>query len=202
MEQTAHCHLKRHALLLKRYGDFGKVPTSAAFVANAAGPSGLNGLRQQVLKAEADPYASAVALEAAISRVWRVSKKIACMFLSCVSNPDFSPGAPWVTGASWEHFVVIDSNVDRFLSSIGYDAGRDYESKRRFIGGVAEQLDLRAMDPRINHAYNPRLVQQAMYLFMSAANRRASRADCSRHQGVECAKCPRLLTERCSLRGE
>jgi hypothetical protein len=193
---------KHHARLLKRYGDFGKVPTSAAFVASAAGPGGLSALRQQVLATEADPNARAVALEAAISRVWRVSTKLACMFLSCVSNPDFSPGAPWATGASWAHFIVIDSNVDRFLCSIGYEAGRDYESKRNFIRELAERLDLRAMDSRISHTYNPRLVQQAMYLFMSAANRRASRADCSHHQDIECVKCPRALAERCPLRSK
>ena len=41
--------------------------------------------------------------------------------LSGVSNPDLARGlAPWTDGLDWRRFVVVDSNVDHFLASIGY----------------------------------------------------------------------------------
>lgn len=193
----AACPLKKHARLLRRYGDFGKLPTSAALVVAEEGS--LPKLRARVLREFGDPRERALQLEAAVSRVWRVSTKIAAMFLSCVANPDLSPDAPWADGLDWTHFVVIDSNVDAFLRKIGYVGGEDYESRRRFVRELAAGIDLRALDGRVRHSFNPRLVQQAMYLFMSTPNRRVAERDCSRLGSVECSRCPPILSRWCGL---
>ncbi len=193
------CHLKRHTVALKRYGHFGKVPTSAALALREAGAQDLAALRAQVLTQTRDPTERALQLEAALSRSWRVSQKIASMFLSAISTPELSwPNAPWSRGVDWTRFVVVDSNVDLFLATIGYRGLTTYDSRREFVRAVARDVDLTSHDRRLEHAYNPRLVQQAMYLFMSAANRRALPADCM-HQPGACGACPRVLKARCPV---
>jgi hypothetical protein len=194
------CHMKRHTVLLRRYGHFGKVPTSIALMVREAGGGDLNGLRKRVLAEVKDPLARAVALETALSRAWRISQKIASMFLSCVTNPALSPGAaPWSEGVDWTYFVVVDSNVDLFLGSIGYRGAGTYASRRAFVRALAERIDLRELSPTLD-SYNPRLVQQAMYLFMSASNRRAAQDDCGNLAAPPCAECPRALSTRCPRR--
>ncbi len=194
----AACPPKKHARMLRRYGDFGKLPISAALVVETEGS--LPKLRARVLREFDHPHERALQLEAAIARVWRVSTKIAAMFLSCIANPDLSPEAPWADALDWTHFVVIDSNVDTFLASIGYVGDDDYEAKRAFVRALALAIDLRALDGRLRHAFNPRLVQQAMYLFMSTANRRAAPRDCSLLGAAACGKCVPALSSRCPVR--
>lgn len=192
------CHLKRHTVLLKRYGHFGKVPTSAALAIREAGATDLPALRDQVLKSVQDPLVRARALEDALSRSWRVSQKIAAMFLSAISNPDLSP-APWAEGVDWTHFVVIDSNVDLFLAAIEYRGSGTYDARRSFVQQIAHRIDLRTMENGVS-SYNPRIVQQALYLFMSLTNRRQIASDCM-HQGPQsCRNCPSPLSKICPAR--
>ncbi len=196
---TVGCHLKRHTVLLKRYGHFGKVPTSLALVLREANAAGVADLRRAVFRRERDPLLRAQAMEAALSRAWRVNQKIASMFLSAVSNPDLGGTASWARGMDWTYFVVVDSNVDLFLASIGYRGGRSYDARRNFLRALAAKIDLQTHRPGIR-SYNPRIVQQAAYLFMSTANRRAADADCTHIGPRRCATCPPLLAERCPVR--
>jgi hypothetical protein len=194
------CHLKVHTVLMRRYGHFGKVPTSAALMLREAGVDGLAGLRAKVLRMFRDPAERAVALEGELSRAWRVSSKIASMFLSSLATPDLAPGpTPWTRGIDWTHFVVIDSNVDLFLASIRYRGRGTYDARRTFVRELAHRIDLRRYDKRLR-AFNPRLVQQAMYLFMSATNRKATARDCSHEGAAACRRCPNELRERCPVR--
>jgi hypothetical protein len=191
------CHLKRHTVLLKRYGHFGKVPTSIALMVRESGAKDLAELRRLVMKRERDPLARAQALEQELSRAWRVNQKIASMFLSMITNPDLSRGmAPWTRGIDWTYYVVVDSNVDLFLASIGYNGLGTYDARRDFIRELARGIDLTEFDGALQ-SYNPRLVQQAMYLFMSTTNRRAAAADCMHMAPSACATCPRVLRRRC-----
>lgn len=193
------CHLKRHTELLKRYGHFGKVPTSAALSLREDGGETLSGLYRRALTTAQDPRARALFLEAQISKIWWVHEKLAAMFLSAVTNRDLSLGlAPWAEGIDTTYFVVIDSNVDLFLAAILYRGPRSYAGRRAFIQRVAEEIDLSTLRPGLA-PYNPRLVQQAMYLFMSRTNRRASMRDCSHRAPASCTACPRTLTTRCPL---
>jgi hypothetical protein len=194
------CHLKVHTVLMRRYGHFGKVPTSAALMLREAGVTGLSALRHSVLRATSDPSERARTLEATLSKAWRVSSKIACMFLSSLATPDMAPGPiPWEPGIDWTHFVVIDSNVDLFLSSVGYRGPGTYEARRTFIREIARRIDLRRLNRRLR-SFNPRLVQQAMYLFMSATNRKAIARDCCHTGPSACGRCPEELAVRCPVR--
>lgn len=191
------CHLKRHTVLLKRYGHFGKVPTSIALMVRESGAEDLPALRRLVMKRDRDPLARAQALERELSRAWRVSQKIASMFLSMITNPDLSRGlAPWSRGVDWTYYVVVDSNVDLFLASIGYNGIGTYDARRDFVRDLARSVDLTEFDGAL-HPYNPRLVQQAMYLFMSTANRRAAAADCMHLAPRACVTCPSAVRRRC-----
>ncbi|MCC6875746.1 MAG: hypothetical protein IT378_15675 [Sandaracinaceae bacterium] len=191
------CHLKRHTVLLKRYGHFGKVPTSIALAVREHGAGELPALRAGVLRDAADPLERAKLLERRLSQAWRVDVKIASMFLSAVCNPDLSPGiSPWSDGVDWSHFVVIDSNVDLFLRRTGYEGPWTYEARRALVQRIARRVDLSAYKSHL-HPCNPRLVQQAIYLFTSVSNRRAAANDCSHADA--CGACPRVLREACSL---
>lgn len=193
------CHLKKHTELLKRYGHFGKVPTSIALMVREAGVADLAELRTTILERHEDALERARALETALSRAWRVNQKIASMFLSAITNPDLSRGlAPWTRGIDWTYFVVIDSNVDLFLSTIGYEGASTYDARREFVRALARKIDLSGLAPDVQ-PFNPRLVQQAMYLFMSEANRRAASADCMHIGASACRACPRALRRRCPV---
>jgi hypothetical protein len=194
------CHLKRHTVLLKRYGHFGKVPTSLALILREAGVADLGALRAEIFRRETSPLGRARALEVALSHAWRVNQKIASMYLSAVTNPDLCRApAPWRDGVDWTYFVVVDSNVDLFLESIGYRGGRSYDHRREFIRALARRIDLAALHRRLR-TFNPRLVQQALYLFMSGTNRTASPIDCGHLGRAACAKCPTSLARRCPRR--
>lgn len=193
------CHLKRHTELLKRYGHFGKVPTSAALTLRDHDVADLSSLREQIWALSLDPHARAVALEQALSRSWRISEKIAAMYLSAVTNRDLSGDlAPWADGVDTDHFVVIDSNVDLFLKAIDYHGPMTYRARRAFVQALAVRVHLDDLHPGVRR-YNPRIVQQALYMFMSESNRRESAADCSHQAPFSCKRCPRALASSCSL---
>jgi hypothetical protein len=162
------CLPKRHAVLLKRYGHFGKVPTALALNLNAHGVSDLTALRRGCIEATGSPAAAAKCLEDALCKSWRVSDKISAMYLSMLSNPDLWPGRPpWTEGLDWTRWVVIDSNVDLFLKWLDYDGVGTYAARRDFIRAIARKIDLTSMKAGLR-AFNPRIVQQAGFLFMSA----------------------------------
>lgn len=176
-DNTDHCHIKRHSRLLRRYGDFGKAPTSAAQLLAANGVNDLPALRAKILSEIQDERQRACELERQLCRIFRVDKKIAAMFLSWLCNPDLTKGAPWEAGIDWTYFVVIDSNVDAFLGDTNYCGGSSYEAKRQYISNLAAAIDLSRLDASL-HPFNPRLVQQAIYVFKSVANRVASGEIC------------------------
>lgn len=189
------CHMKRHSQLLKRYGHFGKVHSSLALAIEERGGD-LEALRREALR-RADPLEAARWLEEALSTAWRISSKIACMFLSLLTAPDLSRVAPpWGGGSiDWRHFVVIDSNVDLALRSLGYAGSMSsYEARRSFLRALAERVDLSRLDGSLS-PNNPRLIQQALYLFMSKSNRRECPRDCLHLSPLGCEGCS--LTERC-----
>jgi hypothetical protein len=88
-----------------------------------------------------------------------------------VSDPDLSAEPPPWTGIDHTYFVVIDSNTDLFLKSIGYCGAWTYDARRAFIFALTERL---ARAGASLAALGPRIVQQAMYTFMSRVNRQAS----------------------------
>ncbi len=193
------CHLKRHTELLKRYGHFGKVPTSLALMLREHGVRDLAELHASVVRAAPSRAEAARRLQAALCCAWRVSDKISAMFLSLVANPDLSPGlAPWAADIDWSGFVVVDSNVDDFLAAIGHSGPKVYSTRRAFIMALAQRLDLAEMNPGVS-SYNPRLVQQAMFLLMSKLNRRLLPGDCCHEAPSACRRCPEDIRNLCTF---
>ncbi len=195
---SVQCHLKRHTVLLRRYGHFGKVPTSIALAVRESGEVDISAMLDAAAAREATPNARARAMIAALSRAWRVSEKISSMFLAMVWNPDLTPGVTERDDVDWRHFIVIDSNTDLFLSSIGYDGLGTYEARRAFIRAISKEVDLSALHPALRRD-NPRIIQQAMYLFMSESNRRGIPTDCMRRRSEACPRCPSVLRSRCPV---
>ena len=196
------CHLKRHTVLLRRYGHFGKVPTSAALMVRDSGAADLAALKTSVWSSVDDPLERALALERALCKTWRVSEKIAAMFLSAVTDPDLSGAlAPWREGVDSTRFVVVDSNVDLYLKAVGYRGAWTYSARRSFVQRLAQGVELDELRAGLSR-YNPRLVQQALYMFMSLSNRRENDGDCSYEGVAACGACqPELsaICGRCAL---
>lgn len=198
---TVSCHQKRHTVVLRRYGHFGKMPTSIALAVKEQGAASLPELRDNIVRSLSDSHERALALEAALSRAWRINQKIASMFLSAVCNPDIALDgvAPWQEGIDWSHFVVVDTNVDLFLAAVGYRGTMTYDARRAYIQSLARHIDLSEMGKGLQ-PYNPRIVQQALYLFMSRANRKPLARDCAHQGGLACSACPSLISQLCPLR--
>jgi hypothetical protein len=193
------CHLKRHTVLLRRYGHFGKVPSSIALSVREAGATDVAAMLDAAARGAADPEGRARAMIDALSRAWRVSEKISSMFLSMVFNPDITPGATARRDLDWRHFIVIDSNTDAFLAALGYRGSGTYEARRRFLRALSLRIDLKRLRPTLRRD-NPRIIQQAMYLFMSVTNRRSISGDCM-HLGVSaCVACPVPVSRLCPVR--
>lgn len=193
------CHLKRHTVWMRRYGHFGKIPTSAALVIREAGASDLGDLIRGLRRSSSSRARRAEAIEAALCRVWRVSDKIAAMFLSALANPDVAPGGKGWQDVDWRRYVVVDSNVDLFLKALNYRGPGSYDARREFIKALSAGLDLRSMKRGLRKN-NPRIVQQAMFLFMSAANRRSLPHDCMHQRPDACLRCPRQVAGLCPVR--
>lgn len=128
-----------------------------------------------------------------------MSEKIAAMYLSAVTNRDLSGQlAPWADGVDSDHFVLIDGNVALFLKAVDYDGPMAYRAHRAFVQALAARVHLDEMYPSVRR-YTRRIVQQALYMFMSKSNRRSSVADCSHQAPASCRRCPRALASSCSL---
>ncbi len=76
------CHLRRHTEVLRRYGHFGKVPTSIALVVREAAARDLEDLYRAIVARNRRRLDRALELEGPLSRAWRINAKISAMFLS------------------------------------------------------------------------------------------------------------------------
>ena len=191
------CHLKEHTVLLKRYGHFGKVPTAAALLLHEQGGGSFKLLKKQIWKSSNCPSWRATRLIETLSASWRVSDKIAAMFLSAITNRDLSGKlACWADGVDSSQFIVIDSNVDLFLKAIGYEGALTYRARKEFLQAISAQIDLSELDPSLQ-SYNPRIVQQALYMFMSVSNRREASQDCGDSSKRVCESCGTELSLIC-----
>lgn len=193
------CALKRHTVLLRRYGHFGKVPTSAALAVREGGAQDVADMLGRARASVRGRASRARALIETLSRSWRINEKIASMFLSVITNPDLTPGVPVWRDVDWRHFVVVDSNVDLFLGAIRYRGNGTYGARRAFIRAASQAIDLRVFRRGLRKD-NPRIVQQALFVFMSTSNRRAMPRDCMHIGPAACARCVRELARICPVR--
>ena len=124
------CHVKDATAAFNRVGDMGKLPTSAFFRvwSNGELTSTLRTLRQD----HASPTERASALVDLFSRVHRVGRKLATLFVSALSTPALAPGlSPWFPEISGNDLVVVDTNVARAVDRLRGRTGiRTYRSTR------------------------------------------------------------------------
>lgn len=184
------CAPKHHTVLLKRYSDFGKVPSSAALALYGGPYRGLTDCLRRITAHSEDRRRRSELLLAEVMRVWRVDVKIASMFLSAVTNPDLGgPTPPWTAELDWSVFVIVDSNVDRFLTLTGHrTVGQPYTVRRRLLDRLAAHVKLTRFRRGVT-AKNTRLVQQAIYAFMSVPNRSINPYDCMHLGPSACHGC-------------
>ena len=193
------CYLKDHTVLLRRYGHFGKMPTSAALVAEESWGGGLATLYQRVLESFVDEHDRAIELERQLSRVWRVSNKVSAMFVSAVAAPDMGLAAPpWRAGLDWRWFLPIDVNIDKFLVAAKWDWTPSYDARRQAVLYLSEGISLGGLRSGLED-WNPRLVLQAINRFISRDNRRGVTRDCASLAPAECSKCPAPLRSLCPV---
>ena len=101
-------------------------------------------------------------------------------------------------------FATSDRQVRRvaaYLADLGYRGDPSYAAQRGFLEAVASEIDLRR-SRRGRHTFNPRLVQQALYLFRGASNRRANPDDCLTRAPLSCQTCPASLVAACRVKPE
>jgi len=189
------CPLKGYTVALRRYGHFGRVPPGLVYMLDHAGVRDLPGL-YGAARAGRSPAEASEWLLVQLSQAWRVNRKLASMFLSVVSNPDLLPGAPWSTGLDWRRFVVVDTNVDRFLAALGWRGPGTYRARERAVHALASRIALDDLHPGL-HRHNPRVVQQAMFLFASRSNRLARSHDCAHRRETSCPTCPEPVKDLC-----
>jgi hypothetical protein len=185
----------------------GKIPTSAflhlygpapagatrgAAATAAVDAGGLATLATRVARDERDAGARADALVRALANVYRVGRKLATMYVSALSVPALAPGlTPWHPAIDGAHLVVVDTNVARVVDALrGRGARTAYDARAAFVQRVAARIDLRAFDPDVP-AHAPRVVQQALYLYRSGANR-GDRGDPCARAAARCDACVRV----------
>lgn len=193
------CVVKKASHLLGRFGDYGKLPVTLAWLAPSMGHSSLVSLYHQALMEIQDPLSRSIWLENCLCKVWRLSKKLANLILSAVSNPALTPGIhPWQEGLAWDYFVVLDRHAINGLRDLGAPISSSYETNRTFLFSLAGQIDLKRFHSKLD-TYNPRIVQQALYRFRSKANRLVTPPDCCCQGGASCKHCPASLQQACPV---
>lgn len=195
------CPVKKNATLLRRYADFGKVAHSAALMLRDSGHTSFVDLHRVICLRHESRRARATAFAHSLSAVWRVSDKIASMALSVLSNPFLGrPAPPWSSSLDWRSCVVVDSNVEAFFAATGLHLPSSYQDRVAAVRDLARPVRLDRLSSSMA-PFNPRLVQQALYMFMSVSNRRAAEVDCSRGAPGTCAQCASDLRRLCPIYG-
>jgi len=169
----ADCHVKHATRVFGRMADMGKLPT-AAFHAIWGCDGGLQAVLERTCQAVDSPLQRAESMVAELSKVRRVGRKLATMYVSALSTPALAPEvSPWSSQVDGNALVVVDTNVARALDLLmPANANRTYGDCVAWIRNQSERLDLTRFR-RDLPSYSPRLVQQALYSFCSKSNRMA-----------------------------
>lgn len=185
------CHVKEATRVFHRMGDMGKLPTSAWF--HIWQEDGLERILAAVEQETPSPTRRAALLVEQFSRIHRVGRKLATMFVSALSTPVLYPGlSPWFPRIDGNELVVIDTNVARALTALRpASAPRSYSALENWLRAQAAKIDLGSLRAGLP-SYSPRFVQQAIYAFCSKSNRVARQDVCAKTPQA-CDRCaPRL----------
>jgi hypothetical protein len=189
--QGMGCHVKDATLGFNRMGDMGKLPTSAWLRLWRAG--GMSKVLREVCRADSSPTRRATLLVDRFTRVYRVGRKLATMFVSALSTPALAPGlTAWFPEIDGNELVVVDTNVARAVDTLrAPGAPKTYDARANWVREQATKVDLREFRPDLPQ-YSPRLVQQTLNAFCSKSNR-VSRGDACAGRATPCASCAPAL---------
>ena len=166
------CPVKFATEVFRRTGDMGKLPVSAWLHLWRGRRFATEALSEVAMINE--PSERAVMLVHELSRVYRVGRKLATMYVSALSTPAMAPGlTPWHPTMDGNALVVVDTNVQQVVDRLRGCGPKTYQARADWIRRQAGTIDLRAFRADLP-AYSPRLVQQAVYAFRSKSNRRAN----------------------------
>ena len=182
------CPVKDASQLLKRMADLGKLPVSAW--KHLRHEEALQHAFSEVLAREPAPEQRAELLVAFVTRVFRVGRKLATLFVSALSTPALAPGhTPWYPAVSGYDLVVLDTNVGAVIDRLrGPRSQVTAAARTAWLKQQASQLDLRPYGADLP-VHSARLVQQAMYWFGSASNRVVHGDPCAGPIGAPCGTC-------------
>jgi hypothetical protein len=183
--------VKDATVLFNRMGDMGKLPTSAWLGLWKYG--GVRKVIADVCGLEASPTRRAALLVERFTRIHRVGRKIATLFVSALSTRALAPGlTPWFPDIDGNELVVVDTNVSRAVDTLRVKgAAKTYRAREEWLREQAAHIDLREYRSDLP-AYSPRLVQQALYAFCSKSNRSERLDPCAQHSAL-CADCAPML---------
>jgi hypothetical protein len=183
------CHVRLASAALRRYGDSGKLPTSAWLRIWRHG--GLAHLLSAVCRHDRNPVKRAELLVRELSKVFRVGRKLASMFVSALSVPALAPGlTPWFPRIDGASLVVIDTHVAFAIRRLSPKPLTGYERQSEWLRSQAAAIDLRVFGDHLPRV-SARMVQQAVCVFGSRSNRAANHDTCSVSQG--CHGCEQRL---------
>ena len=182
------CHIREHSHILRRYGHFGKIPSSIYHVMSSNG--GIKSLIHTAIKSSSNRVSRTKYLIESLTDVWRIGPKLASMFVSLLVTENLCKvRAPFVSEFDSSYALVIDINTMSAIERLGYTGSRSYEAQSEFIRVLA--VSLTAHSDNFGTAkleVSPRLLQQALYMFMSKPNRQTVISDCS-HKCTDCDYC-------------
>ena len=178
------CHVKEATSAIGRMGDMGKLPSSAWLT---LGKAGVSGAVERACQDELSPPKRADQLVAELSRIHRIGRKLASLYVSALSTPELGVVAPWRPRIDGSRLVVVDGNVAAAVAIWrGPRARRTYDATATWISKVADTME-RRRNPALSPRLSPRFVQQAMYVFRSRFNRVAAHDGCATRR---CSSCP------------
>ena len=182
------CHVKEATLTIGRYGDLGKLPTSAWLHLR---DGGFRRLLASACEHEPDhPHRRATWVAAQLATIHRIGRKLASMYVSALCTDELTPGfAPWSPQLNGSDIVVVDANVMRVVEGLSRRHVRNYDDFTHWLYETSDQIDLSTLRAGLP-VRSPRLIQQALYVFRSRSNRSASSDKCV---GAPCAECPSVL---------
>jgi len=166
--------VKDATVMIRRMGDMGKLPTSAALVLSG----GFGQRFREIEEAVTAPSERAHMWVDALTRIHRIGVKLATMFVSALAVDELTPGfSPWSPDVCARELVVVDTNVGHVIDLLAPSIECSYQAKANWLVRAASTIDLRRRGWSLPHR-SPRLVQQALYWFRSASNRRAAGDPC------------------------
>ncbi len=190
------CPVKDGTRLFKRMGDIGKLPSSAWLRLWKQG--GIRGLLEEVRDATDSPTDRAELLVERFATVHRVGIKLATLFVSALSTPELAPGlTPWHPEIDGHSLVVVDTNVAHAIDEVrGAGGAKTYAARANWLKEEALTINLGQFRCDVP-SYSPRLLQQALYSYCSASNRREAGDQCA----TSSQTCDRCVEDLCPFAG-